>query len=55
MTSGSTEPPARAGGSDDEQAGENTCPTCASSGRRYDAPCSTCDGTGVVVEVVGDA
>ena len=46
--------PGRAG-SDGGQAGENTCPDCAGTGRRDGAECTGCAGTGVVVEVVGDA
>ncbi len=42
-------------GGPDEQAGENTCPDCAGSGRRDDAACTTCGGSGVVTELVGDA
>lgn len=41
--------------SDDPQAGENTCPDCAGTGRRQDAVCATCRGSGVVIELAGDA
>lgn len=40
---------------DDPQAGENSCPDCAGTGRRQDADCATCGGSGVVVELAGDA
>ncbi len=40
---------------DDPQVGENTCPDCAGTGRRDGADCATCEGTGTVVETVGDA
>ena len=40
---------------DGDQVGENTCPACAATGRVDGADCSTCGGTGTVVEPVGDA
>ena len=40
---------------DDPQVGEDTCPDCAGTGSRDGGECSTCAGTGVVAEVVGDA
>ena len=37
-------------------AGENICPDCSGTGRRDGAaPCSTCGGTGRVIEAVGGA
>jgi RecJ-like exonuclease len=39
----------------DVQAGENTCPTCAGTGRLAEGSCPTCGGTGAIIEVVGDA
>ena len=37
-------------------AGENICPDCSGSGRHDGAgPCSTCGGTGRVIEAVGGA
>lgn len=40
---------------DDPQAGENTCPDCAGAGQVDGAACAACGGSGVVVEVAGDA
>ena len=40
---------------DDPQAGENTCPDCAGSGKRDGGACPTCEGSGTVVELAGDA
>ena len=38
------------------QSGEATCPDCAGTGRRGDGKrCATCDGTGTVTQLVGDA
>jgi DnaJ-class molecular chaperone len=42
-------------GADGAQTGENTCPDCAGTGRVDGGECGTCDGTGTVVEQVGDA
>ena len=39
----------------DPQVGENTCPACAGTGRRDGDECPTCGGSGVVVELAGDA
>ena len=44
-----------AAGSDGDQVGENSCPDCAGTGRVEGAECTGCSGSGVVVEVVGDA
>jgi len=38
---------------DEPSAGENICPACDGSGRRGDAECSECEGTGKVVEAIG--
>ena len=38
-----------------EGAGENLCSDCEGTGRRDDAPCPTCGGTGRVTEGVGGA
>ncbi len=36
--------------------GEAVCPDCAGSGKRPDgAYCGTCDGTGKVTQLIGDA
>jgi hypothetical protein len=34
-------------------AGDNVCPRCGGSGRLNQQECTTCSGTGIVVEVVG--
>ncbi|MCF7201932.1 hypothetical protein [Pseudomonas oligotrophica] len=33
--------------------GENLCPDCHGSGMCNDAPCTTCGGTGKVIEGIG--
>jgi DnaJ-class molecular chaperone len=38
-----------------EGTGENICRDCQGSGRRDDAPCPTCGGTGRVIEGIGGA
>ncbi len=38
-----------------DHVGENTCPDCAGTGRRSAGSCDTCGGSGLVVEVAGDA
>ena len=38
---------------DTQNAGENTCPTCGSSGRHGGRECPECSGTGRIVEAVG--
>ena len=38
---------------DEPSAGENTCPACGGSGRRGDAECQDCEGTGKVIEGIG--
>jgi hypothetical protein len=38
-----------------EGTGENVCRDCQGSGRRDDAPCPTCGGTGRVIEGIGGA
>jgi DnaJ-class molecular chaperone len=38
-----------------EGTGENICRDCRGSGRRDDAPCPTCGGTGRVIEGIGGA
>jgi DnaJ-class molecular chaperone len=38
-----------------EGTGENICRDCRGSGRRDDAPCTTCGGTGRVIEGIGGA
>jgi DnaJ-class molecular chaperone len=40
---------------DTPQSGETVCAACGGSGRQGDAKCPTCDGTGVVIALVGDA
>jgi DnaJ-class molecular chaperone len=48
MSPGDQVPPGTAG------SGENICPDCGGRGRlRSGQQCPTCDGTGVVIEVVG--
>jgi hypothetical protein len=48
MSPGDQVPPGSPG------AGENICPTCGGRGRlQGGATCTTCDGTGVVIEAVG--
>jgi hypothetical protein len=48
MSPGDQVPPGTPG------AGENICPDCGGRGRlRSGQQCPTCDGTGVVTEVVG--
>jgi DnaJ-class molecular chaperone len=42
-------------GSDGDQVGSASCPDCAGTGRRDEAPCERCGGTGAVEELVGDA
>ncbi len=38
------------------QTGEQTCPECHGSGKAADHPsCANCDGTGMIVKIVGDA
>jgi DnaJ-class molecular chaperone len=37
------------------QTAEVTCPACGGSGRKGDAPCRECLGTGRVRQIVGDA
>ena len=40
----------------EKQTGENTCPRCAGRGTLPDgARCPACDGSGIVIEPVGDA
>jgi DnaJ-class molecular chaperone len=34
-------------------AGENVCPARGGNGLVDDAPCETCDGTGLVIEGIG--
>ena len=53
MTSDASPPVA--GAEPGDQAGENTCPTCAGSGRADGGTCATCGGQGTVIELVGDA
>jgi hypothetical protein len=36
-------------------AGPNLCPDCGGSGKRDEAGCPTCEGTGTVIEPVGGA
>ncbi len=38
-----------------EGTGENICRDCQGSGRRHDASCPTCGGTGRVIEGIGGA
>ncbi len=38
-----------------EGTGEHLCRDCQGSGRRDDAPCPTCGGTGRVMEGIGGA
>jgi DnaJ-class molecular chaperone len=38
-----------------EGTGENLCRACRGSGRRDDASCPTCGGTGRVIEGIGGA
>jgi DnaJ-class molecular chaperone len=38
-----------------EGTGENICRDCQGSGRRDDAPCPTCGGTGRIIEGIGGA
>jgi DnaJ-class molecular chaperone len=38
-----------------EGTGEHLCRVCRGSGRRDDAPCPTCGGTGRVIEGIGGA
>jgi RecJ-like exonuclease len=40
---------------DEEGAGEDVCPVCSGSGRVDDQQCSTCGGTGKLIEPVGGA
>ena len=47
--------PPVAGAEPGDQAGENTCPDCSGSGQVDGGACSTCGGSGTVVELVGDA
>ena len=47
MSPGDQVPPGTPG------AGENICPRCSGSGQVEGRTCTTCDGTGQVVEVVG--
>ncbi len=32
---------------------ENACPDCDGTGRRDDAECGTCAGSGIVIEAIG--
>jgi hypothetical protein len=49
MNPGDEAPPGTTG------TGENICPDCAGTGRRDTAPCSTCNGTGKIIQGVGGA
>lgn len=37
------------------QTAANICPDCSGTGRREDGSCKTCDGTGQITAIVGDA
>lgn len=37
------------------QSGERPCPRCSGSGRQAGASCEFCGGTGMVIELIGDA
>ena len=39
----------------DEQTGKNSCPDCAGIGDLNGVPCPRCGGSGVIIEVLGDA
>ncbi len=49
MNPGDEAPPGTAG------TGEDVCPACHGSGRREDAECETCSGTGKVTRGIGGA
>ena len=41
--------------SEPAQEADNTCPACAGTGQVDGTDCTTCGGSGTVVEPVGDA